>query len=142
MRPGLILHILGVPLVSLLACGVALAGGPPFGVRKTIQIPGGLGAAFDISWVDDNTQTYFLADAQNLAIDIVDAKRDRLINQFIPSGPPFGKFINNPTCPNFGCAGPLGVLEIPPTHELWVGDANSEVWVIKSPTSRRPRSSM
>jgi len=41
--------------------------------------------SFDISWVDQKTQTYFLADRSNAAIDVVDAKTLKFIG-FIPGG--------------------------------------------------------
>ena len=44
--------------------------------------------SFDISWVDQATQTYYLADRSNFAIDVVDAKADTFITQ-ISATPPF-----------------------------------------------------
>src|SRR5712691_4496551 len=64
------------------------------GVRllKVIPVPGskanvtnGKLYGFDISWVDQVTQTYYLADRSNAAIDVVDAKTDTFIGQ-IPGG--------------------------------------------------------
>jgi hypothetical protein len=58
-----------------------------------IPVPGRTGVnatngklySFDISWVDQNTQTYYLADRSNAAIDVVDAKTDTFVGQ-IPGG--------------------------------------------------------
>ena len=44
--------------------------------------------SFDISWVDQTTQTYYLADRSNFAIDVVDAKTDTFITQ-VSATPPF-----------------------------------------------------
>ena len=44
--------------------------------------------SFDISWVDQMTQTYYLADRSNFAIDVVDAKTDTFITQ-VSATPPF-----------------------------------------------------
>src|SRR5712691_10219088 len=41
--------------------------------------------SFDISWVDQDTQTYYLADRSNAVIDVVDAKTGTFIGQ-IPGG--------------------------------------------------------
>jgi len=37
--------------------------------------------SFDISWVDQATQTYYIADRSNKAVDIVDSKTLKLIHQ-------------------------------------------------------------
>src|SRR5262249_39847829 len=37
--------------------------------------------SFDISWVDQATQTYYLADRSNSAVDIVDAKTKTFLGQ-------------------------------------------------------------
>jgi hypothetical protein len=44
--------------------------------------------SFDISWVDQPTQTYYLADRSNFAIDVVNAKTDTFVKQ-ISATPPF-----------------------------------------------------
>jgi len=44
--------------------------------------------SFDISFVDQTTQTYYLADQSNKAIDVVDAKADKFLMQ-ISATPPF-----------------------------------------------------
>src|SRR2546421_6935700 len=37
--------------------------------------------AFDISYVDDQSQVYYLADASNASVDLVDTRNNRLIGQ-------------------------------------------------------------
>src|SRR5262249_21776819 len=37
--------------------------------------------SFDISWVDQETQTYYLADRSNKAVDIVNAKTNKFLGQ-------------------------------------------------------------
>jgi hypothetical protein len=44
--------------------------------------------SFDISFVDQTTQTYYLSDRSNFAIDVVDAKTDTFVKQ-ISATPPF-----------------------------------------------------
>src|SRR5260370_18893350 len=59
---------------------------------KVIPVPGtnanvtnGKLYSFDISWVDQETQTYYLADRSNAVIDVVDAKTGTFAGQ-IPGG--------------------------------------------------------
>jgi hypothetical protein len=60
--------------------------------------------SFDISFVDQTTQTYYLADRSNKAVDVVDAKADMFLTQ-ISATPPFAG-VNA----NAELAGPNGVL--------------------------------
>jgi hypothetical protein len=82
----------------LLLVGVSLAQAAPKEkpvlFQESVPIPvdaanttGGL-FSFDISFVDQETQTYYLADRSNLAIDVVDAKKDTFITQ-VSATPPF-----------------------------------------------------
>jgi hypothetical protein len=82
----------------LLLVGVSLAQAAqkqkPVLFQDAVPIPvdaknttGGL-FSFDISFVDQTTQTYYLADRSNFAIDVVDAKTDTFITQ-ISATPPF-----------------------------------------------------
>src|SRR6266850_5451481 len=83
----------------------------------TVPVPGVQMKAFDISWVDADTQLYYLADRSNAAIDVVDAKRNAFVRQ-IHGG--FKGFTgNNDT------SGPNGVVVA--GHFLFVTDANSRV---------------
>src|SRR5262249_18949570 len=84
--------------------------------------------SFDISWVDEPTQTYFLADRSNRVVDVVDAQTVALLKQ-ISASPPFRGFL--PCSPPAGandCAGPNGVVAAFPW--LFVTDAGSRVVTI------------
>jgi len=90
----------------------------------TVPIPGtaantsgGNMYVFDISWVDQTSQTYYLADRSNAAVDIVDAKTNTLLAQL--SGGFKGFTGNNNT------SGPDGVVT--GGHCLFVTDAPSRV---------------
>jgi len=79
--------------------------------------------SFDISYVDQATQTYYLADRSNKAVDVVDARTGQFIRQilgnfkgFTPCSPPAGA--ND-------CAGPNGVVAAFPW--LFVTDGGSRV---------------
>jgi hypothetical protein len=92
----------------------------------TVPIPGtkanttgGNMYVFDISFVDQTTQTYYLADRSNAVVDVVDARTNALISQ-ISAKPAFKGFTGNN-----GTSGPNGVVAAFPW--LFVTDANSRV---------------
>jgi hypothetical protein len=92
----------------------------------TVPIPGtkanttgGNMYVFDISFVDQTTQTYYLADRSNAVVDVVDARTNQLISQ-ISAKPAFKGFTGNN-----GTSGPNGVVAAFPW--LFVTDANSRV---------------
>src|SRR3954468_3481339 len=85
---------------------------------KSIPVPGLV--VFDISFVDAGTQLYYLADRSNKTIDVVDAKRDKLVRQI--QGKFQGFTGNNDT------SGPNGVVVS--GHWLFVTDANSRIVTI------------
>ncbi len=76
---------------------------------------------FDISWVDPDTQRYYLADRTNNAIDVIDAKNGVYLKQ-INKGAFKGFTGSNDT------SGPNGVVVS--GHWLFVTDAPSKVWSI------------
>src|SRR3984893_1301680 len=82
--------------------------------------------SFDISWVDNSTQKYYLADRTNNAIDLVDAATDTFVG-FIGKGQYTG------TRPCLGhpkdlrhCAGPNGVVTDDLGH-VWAGDGAGNI---------------
>lgn len=96
---------------------------------KTVPIPGtaanttaGNMYVFDISFVDQTTQTYYLSDRSNAVVDVVDAKTSQLKFQ-ISATPPFKGFTGNNAT-----SGPNGVVAAFPW--LFVTDANSRVVAI------------
>ncbi len=106
----------------------------PVRLLKTIPIPGtaanttnGKLYSFDISFVDEQTQTYYLADRSNAAVDVVDAKTAAFIGQ-ISVSPPFAGVVPTATCQAAGganCSGPNGVVAAYPW--LFVTDGGSRV---------------
>jgi hypothetical protein len=108
---------------------------------KTIPVPvtaanntaGGL-YSFDISFVDQSTQTYYLADRSNKVVDVVNAETATFLLQFRGT-PDFRGFLpcgvgdGNPPSPGANdCAGPNGVVAAFPW--LFVTDAGSRVVTI------------
>jgi hypothetical protein len=99
-----------------------IAGQQPPCLIGTITVPGNPLTGFDISWVDQPSKTYFLADRSNFAVDIFDAEKGVFVTR-VPgfSGPQGG---------NNDIAGPNGLLEIHSLHEVWAGNGDSTVKVI------------
>ena len=103
-------------------------------LRKTIPISGttanttnGKLYSFDISFVDQSTQTYYLADRSNVAVDVVDAKTAAFITQ-VSVSPPFAGVVPTAICTAAGgsnCSGPNGVVAAFPW--LFVTDGGSRV---------------
>ena len=100
--------------------------------------PGATHLAVDISYVDQRTNRYFVADVSNKAVDVFDAERGKLLGQ-ITGG--FHGFFNsatdNPACdapPNpgqgFDARGPSGVL-VANDQRLWVTDFTGTQGVVK-----------
>jgi hypothetical protein len=77
---------------------------------------------FDISFVDQGTQTYYLADRSNAVVDAVNAKTSKLVAQ-ITTTPPFRGFSGTNAT-----SGPNGVVAAFPW--LFVTDAKSRVVTI------------
>lgn len=136
-RAALVLTGPALGLILGISLALARPSSPtPFGIQKTIQVPNGL-TAFDLTFCDDPTQLCFVADQTNKAIDIINAKNDSFLNQFVASDPAAGNFVGHVSGVNFDLNGPDGVLEAHNLHQLWVGDGKSRVWVIdiKDPLS-------
>ncbi len=81
---------------------------------------------FDISWVDNTTQKYYLTDRTNNAIDLVDAATDTFLG-FIGKG----QYTGTRPCPGHPkdlrhCAGPNGVVTDDLGH-VWAGDGAGNI---------------
>ena len=109
----------------------------PVSLLFTIPVPvaasnttGGM-YGFDISWVDSVTQTYYLGDRSNAAVDVVDANTGTFIRQ-ITATPPFAgvKLNGAGTAVNNNISGPNGVVTGVVSggqNCLFAGDGNSHV---------------
>src|SRR5437879_9206993 len=104
-----------------------------------IKVPGAPLTSFDISFVERSSQTYYLADRSNKAVDIFDASSNRFETRL--TGSP--AFVGNTGNPD--TSGPNGLVVVHDRDELWVGDGMSRVqvfdlrtnsWVATTPTGR------
>jgi len=115
MKKGVMVALLTSTLAAL-----ALAQAPSYPLVK--GSPTNYGAyGFDISWIDANTQKYYLTDRTNNAIDYVDAATDTFIG-FIGKG----NYTGSRPCPGQPknlrhCSGPNGVVTDDLGH-VWAGD--------------------
>src|ERR1700709_1161630 len=113
-----------VAACSLVACLLAACGGSDNNNNSSsphlvtnIAVPNSASPAFsfDISYVDQGK--YFLADRNNKAVDVVDTSTNKLIAQ-IPGG-----FAGNGATTT--SSGPDGLIGLPGTSTLYVGDVDS-----------------
>jgi len=115
----------GLPLLSSMRPAIA-------GVHliAVIPVPGRPLTSFDISWVDEPTETYFLADRSNFGVDMYSAEDNTFIGRL-------GGFVGPSTSND--TAGPNGVVAIHSLHQLWAGDGDSTVKVfdLRSDPPRR-----
>ena len=101
-------------------------------LRAVIAVPGNPLTAYDISWVDQATQRYYLADRSNAGLDIYNARNNTFIARvpgFVGADPRGNDF-----------SGPNGVLVIHSQNQAWVGDGpgpamNSSVKVVDLATN-------
>src|SRR5450631_2062965 len=98
----------------------------------TITIPGEPLNSFDISFIDQATGMYYLADRSNKGIDIVDTKKGIYVGRVAGMVGPIMK--KDGTCCNNDKSGPNGVVIA--GKEAWVGDGDSTVKVIDLKTMK------
>ena len=118
---------------------VRLLGTAPVPVTPSNNTAGAM-YSYDISWVDQERQLYFLADRSNKVVDVVDAQTGTFLKQIAPTAPfaPFRGF--TPCSPPAGandCAGPNGVTTAEaPLPWLFVTDAPSRLLCINFMTGQ------
>jgi DNA-binding beta-propeller fold protein YncE len=89
-----------------------------------IPVPGEPLASFDISFLDQASQRFFLADRSNKAVDVFDAKQNKFIGRV---GGFVGAVVKDGRVDN-AHSGPNGVLAF--GDEAWAGDGDSTIKVI------------
>src|SRR5260221_8529696 len=123
---------LAVTIVAMAASavGVAQAGSAKLKEIGTITNPAGPIDEFDIGYVDQKSQRYYLADRSNKSVDIFDAKTLK----FIGSVGGFVGVVMKNGKPNNDVSGPDGVLVV--GGEAWAGDGDSTIKVIDLKTNK------
>lgn len=107
--------------------------------RKPVKLLGAILAPgdplrFDISWVDQKTARYYLADAGNASVDIVDAKNDLFLGRITGF---HGREKPGEDCGGAEGMGPSGVVVTPDGH-LWADDAQGLVKVFDVTNAEPP----
>lgn len=121
--------------VSLAPSGAALADdGGAVKLLTTIPYPSTLAAlhAFDISWVDADSQLYYLGDRSNASVDVFDVKNNKFVRKI--SGGFKGVVFKANGTGNNDKSGPNGVVVS--GHLLFVTDAPSRVVAIDLRTDK------
>jgi DNA-binding beta-propeller fold protein YncE len=116
--------------VIVLASPGAEAGNAKLKQIGTISNPAGPIDGFDISFVDQKTQRYYLADRSNKSVDVFDAKTDK----FIGSTPGFVGVTMKNGKPDNDTSGPDGVVVV--GNQVWAGDGDSTIKVIDLKTMK------
>jgi hypothetical protein len=116
-----------VVVLLIASAGLAVASDRSVAFLTAINPPST--RSFDISWVENSTGKYFLADRANNAIDLVNASADTFAG-FIGQGVFVGS-IPAAKCAAGGntCSGPDGVLT-DTAGLVWAGDGNSTIKVL------------
>jgi len=122
-------------LVGASALGATPEANGPVNLQFTIPIPpvatnatGGM-YGFDISFVDQTTQTYYLGDRSNAAVDVVNAKTGTFVKHITASPAFAGIKLNASGTVNNNLSGPNGVATgVVGTQDcLFAGDGPSRV---------------
>jgi DNA-binding beta-propeller fold protein YncE len=128
MKP---LRLAIVPLLlvgALLGNSISVLAAVTYRQLTVIHVPGKSLNSFDISWVDPTTQTYYLADRSNKAVDAFSAVDNTFVTRY--KGFVGVRQLCDPTCHNANeVSGPDGVVIVHPEHELWATDGDSTVKV-------------
>lgn len=128
----LFLCMLALLASSTTAIGYAQGAPPVSYVQITTMVPQAGYSSNDISWVDAANARYYLAAAKSPATStltwparllVFDTEQNQLINTIV----------SNDTYAIFG---PAGVVALPRTHEVWIGDGDSTVKVISTDTNK------
>lgn len=88
-----------------------------FGMITTIPVTPTNPTSFDIGWVDSASSRYYLADKTNTGVDVINALTNTLITTI------------------HGFAGANGILVVPGSHQLWVGDNDGTTKVVDLTTN-------
>jgi DNA-binding beta-propeller fold protein YncE len=113
-----------VAAIAFGSVGSADAGSTKLTQVGTISNPAGPIDGFDISFVDQSTQRYYLADRSNKSVDVFDAKTDKFLGSV---GGFIGVTMKNGK-PNNDTSGPDGVVVV--GNQIWAGDGDSTIKII------------
>ncbi len=96
----------------------------------SIDIPGEKLTGFDISFIDQASGRYYLADRSNKAVDVIDTKADRYVGRL--GG--FVGIVMKDGKPDNDTSGPDGVVGA--GKQIWAGDGDSTVVMLDPATMK------
>jgi hypothetical protein len=107
--------------------------------KKPVKLLGGIllpgnALRFDISWVDQATGRYYLAEAGNAAVDVVDAENNLYLGRITGF---HGLGLQDDPCGPIEGMGPNGVV-VAANNQLWADDAHGTVKVFDLNKSQPP----
>lgn len=102
-------------------------------LSKAISAPGNP-LRFDISWVDESTERYYLGEAGNASVDVFDARKEVYLGRI---GGFHGAPAADDPCGRIEGMGPSGVL-VTPDNKLWATDARGTVKVFDLAGAKPP----
>jgi len=128
--PALLLVTIAVTLVLALGAKPRPDAHSKASAKKPVKLLGGIylpgePLRFDISWVDQATGRYYLAEAGNAAVDVVDAENNLYLGRITGF---HGRGLADDPCGPVEGMGPNGVL-VTPSNQLWADDAHGTVKV-------------
>lgn len=105
----------------------------PVKLIGAILVPGNP-LRFDISWVDQATARYYLAEGGNASVDVFDAENDLFLGRI---GGFHGVGAPDDPCGPIEGMGPSGIL-VTPNNKLWADDAHGTVKVFDLANAKPP----
>ena len=130
-------------LAVVLALGVStrtrVDASPKPGAKKPVKLLGGIllpgnPLRFDISWVDQANGRYYLAEAGNAAVEVVDAENDLFLGRITGF---HGLGLPDDPCGAIEGMGPNGIV-VTPNNQLWADDAHGTVKVFDMAKAEPP----
>jgi len=130
-------------LAVVLALGVStrtrVHASPKPSAKKPVKLLGGIllpgnPLRFDISWVDQTNGRYYLAEAGNAAVEVVDAENDLFLGRITGF---HGLGLPDDPCGAIEGMGPNGIV-VTPNNQLWADDAHGTVKVFDMAKAEPP----
>ena len=126
-------------LVAGVSTRARLDARPKPSAKKPLRLLGGIllpgnPLRFDISWVDQATGRYYLAEGGNAAVDVIDAENDIYLGRITGF---HGLGLPDDPCGPIEGMGPNGVV-VTPSNQLWADDAHGTVKVFDMSKAEPP----
>jgi len=130
-------------LAVVLALGVStrtrVHASPKPSAKKPVKLLGGIllpgnPLRFDISWVDQANGRYYLAEAGNAAVEVIDAENDLFLGRITGF---HGLGLPDDPCGAIEGMGPNGIV-VTPNNQLWADDAHGTVKVFDMAKAEPP----